>query len=49
MGKPQEIYDWPATIFVANFLGSPSMNFLRFEDILGTNKSSIANLPKVTL
>ncbi|MEL6933515.1 MAG: ABC transporter ATP-binding protein, partial [Pseudomonadota bacterium] len=22
-GVPQEIYDWPATMFVANFLGSP--------------------------
>ena len=40
-GKPQEIYDWPATMFVANFLGSPSMNFLRFEGMIGTNKSTI--------
>ena len=40
-GKPQEIYDWPATMFVANFLGSPSMNFLRFEGMLGTHKSSV--------
>ena len=40
-GKPQEIYDWPATMFVANFLGSPSMNFLRFEGVIGTNKSKI--------
>jgi len=30
-GVPQEIYDWPATKFVASFLGSPSMNFLDFE------------------
>ncbi|MEQ9260879.1 MAG: ABC transporter ATP-binding protein [Roseovarius sp.] len=30
-GRPQEIYDWPATMFVANFIGSPPMNFLRFE------------------
>ena len=40
-GKPQEIYDWPATMFVADFLGSPSMNFLRFEGVIGTNKSKI--------
>ena len=40
-GKPQEIYDWPATIFVANFLGSPSMNFLRFDGMIGTGKSAI--------
>src|SRR6056297_4034769 len=30
-GKPQDIYDWPATMFVANFIGSPPMNFLRFD------------------
>ncbi|MCX5494196.1 ABC transporter ATP-binding protein [Kaistia dalseonensis] len=29
-GKPQEIYDRPATMFVADFLGSPPMNFLTF-------------------
>ncbi len=27
---PQEIYDNPATLFVADFIGSPSMNLLRF-------------------
>lgn len=27
-GAPQEIYDWPATKFVADFIGSPAMNFL---------------------
>lgn len=31
-GVPQEIYDWPATMFVADFIGSPSMNFLDFND-----------------
>ena len=30
-GTPQEIYDKPATMFVADFIGSPSMNFLDFE------------------
>ncbi len=30
-GTPKEIYDHPATMFVADFIGSPSMNFLRFE------------------
>jgi multiple sugar transport system ATP-binding protein len=30
-GVPQDIYDKPATMFVADFIGSPSMNFLRFE------------------
>lgn len=31
LGKPQAIYDWPATKFVASFIGSPAMNFLDFE------------------
>jgi multiple sugar transport system ATP-binding protein len=30
-GKPQDIYDKPATMFVAEFIGSPPMNFLRFD------------------
>jgi multiple sugar transport system ATP-binding protein len=30
-GTPQQVYDHPATMFVANFIGSPSMNFLQFE------------------
>ena len=30
-GKPQQIYDWPATKFVAKFIGSPPMNFLEFD------------------
>ena len=30
-GVPQDIYDWPATMFVAQFIGSPPMNFLRFD------------------
>jgi len=29
-GTPQEIYDRPATMFVADFIGSPPMNFLAF-------------------
>jgi multiple sugar transport system ATP-binding protein len=28
LASPQEIYDRPATMFVADFIGSPSMNFL---------------------
>jgi multiple sugar transport system ATP-binding protein len=30
-GSPQEIYDTPATKFVAEFIGSPSMNFIAAE------------------
>jgi multiple sugar transport system ATP-binding protein len=28
-GSPREIYDQPADLFVASFIGSPSMNFIR--------------------
>ena len=28
-GSPQEIYDRPADLFVAGFIGSPSMNFIK--------------------
>jgi multiple sugar transport system ATP-binding protein len=30
-GVPQDIYDWPASLFVADFIGSPPMNVLCFE------------------
>ncbi len=29
LGSPQEVYDNPANLFVAGFIGSPSMNFLK--------------------
>ncbi len=43
-GVPQEIYDWPATMFVADFIGSPPMNFLRFKGSIndGDNKVSLS-------
>ena len=31
LGPPQEVYDRPASVFVADFVGAPSMNFLPFE------------------
>ena len=31
VGPPQEIYDNPATLFVADFIGNPPMNFLAVE------------------
>lgn len=30
LGPPQEIYDRPTSMFVADFIGSPPMNFLHF-------------------
>ncbi|MEE9335694.1 MAG: ABC transporter ATP-binding protein [Granulosicoccaceae bacterium] len=40
-GVPQEIYDWPATKFVAQFIGSPSMNFLDVETTIEMGDSTI--------
>ncbi|MEO0343878.1 MAG: ABC transporter ATP-binding protein [Pseudomonadota bacterium] len=52
-GTPQEIYDKPATMFVADFIGSPSMNFLDFEGKLAkgakTTELSGVKLPMPTL
>jgi multiple sugar transport system ATP-binding protein len=41
-GSPQEIYDRPATMFVADFIGSPPMNFLNFGGALTKGASEIA-------
>ncbi|GIS15837.1 MAG: hypothetical protein CM15mP117_12690 [Alphaproteobacteria bacterium] len=30
-GTPQQIYNTPKTMFVADFIGSPPMNFLNFQ------------------
>ena len=40
-GTPQDIYDHPATLFVADFIGSPSMNFLRFEGTATAGATSV--------
>jgi multiple sugar transport system ATP-binding protein len=34
LGTPREIYDRPVSMFVADFIGSPAMNFLDFEGTL---------------
>jgi len=41
IGTPQDIYDYPATMFVAEFIGSPPMNFLFFEDTLAPEADTI--------
>lgn len=38
---PQEIYDQPATMFVADFIGSPPMNFLPFRSSLRAGAVSV--------
>ena len=40
-GVPQDIYDWPASLFVADFIGSPSMNFLKFKGRVEQGTTSI--------
>jgi len=40
-GVPQEIYDWPATKFVAEFIGSPAMNFMDFDGMVGSGTASV--------
>ncbi|WP_432817294.1 ABC transporter ATP-binding protein [Sulfitobacter sp. JB4-11] len=40
-GTPQEVYDKPATMFVADFIGSPSMNFLRFEGAVAEGATTV--------
>ena len=42
IGKPQEIYDRPATMFVADFIGSPPMNLLPFEGSLRRGDTRVA-------
>jgi multiple sugar transport system ATP-binding protein len=46
LATPREIYDRPATMFVADFIGSPAMNFLCFEGSLqrGTHQVSLNGL-----
>ena len=41
-GVPQQIYDWPATLFVADFIGSPPMNFLDFNAELAQGDSTVS-------
>lgn len=40
-GEPQDIYDWPATKFVAQFIGSPPMNFLDFRGMVGVGETRV--------
>ncbi len=40
-GTPQQIYDKPATMFVANFIGSPSMNFLSLTGSMKAGDTSL--------
>ena len=41
LGAPQDIYERPVSVFVADFMGSPSMNFIGFEAGLERGASSV--------
>ncbi len=41
LGPPQEVYERPASVFVADFIGSPSMNFLPVETALPRGSEQI--------
>jgi len=41
LGPPQEIYDRPASVFVADFVGSPPMNFIPFHGRVAPGDRSV--------
>lgn len=41
LGSPREIYDRPASMFVADFIGSPSMNFVDFRSSLKVGSTKL--------
>ena len=41
LGTPMELYQWPANLFVAQFIGSPAMNLLPVE-VLGGNQLQLS-------
>jgi multiple sugar transport system ATP-binding protein len=45
IGPPQELYDRPRNLFVAGFIGSPSMNFLPAQVADGRLSSVLGSLP----
>ncbi len=41
LGAPMEVYERPASVFVADFIGSPAMNFLPFEAALNKGSDTV--------
>ena len=41
LGAPREVYDRPASVFVADFVGAPSMNFLPFVAALASGANAV--------
>lgn len=44
LGTPKEIYNKPNNMFVAGFMGSPSMNFIRGKVDLNSNDQPVAKV-----
>ena len=42
MGPPQEVYERPASVFVADFIGSPAMNFIPFAGAYASGTRELA-------
>ena len=42
LGSPQEIYDRPNSMFVGDFIGSPAMNFVRFDGAAIAGSTSVS-------
>ncbi len=40
-GTPRDIYDKPASLFVADFIGSPSMNFISFNGSVAVGDTTV--------
>ncbi|MBB3609387.1 sn-glycerol-3-phosphate ABC transporter ATP-binding protein UgpC [Rhizobium sp. BK602] len=49
VGRPLDLYDFPANIFVAGFIGSPSMNFLQGKVATRDGKKIVLTEDGVTL
>jgi len=41
LGAPLEVYERPASVFVADFIGAPAMSFLPFEAALASGASAV--------
>ncbi|RKT83290.1 multiple sugar transport system ATP-binding protein [Saccharopolyspora antimicrobica] len=45
VGAPQHLYEHPANLFVAGFIGSPAMNFVPVEAAEGVLRSPLGDVP----
>jgi multiple sugar transport system ATP-binding protein len=49
IGSPQQLYDHPMTMFVADFLGDPSMSFLPFSSTIAKGDSTVTMNDRITV